>query len=220
MAEKGRELLRPIYAVPAEKIEVIPHGIPDAPFVGSRGGKAETGLRRQAVILTFGLLSPNKGIEVMIDAMPAILRSRAGRRLRGARRHASQPRARSGRGVSRESRGARARARHRRARRVSRSVRRSSRRCSISSRCAMCTSRLISTRAQMTSGTLAYSFGMGKAVVSTPYWHARELLADGRGVLVPFNDVAAHRQRNRGPADRRRRGGRRCASGPMRAAAP
>ena len=44
---------------------------------------------------------------------------------------------------------------------------------------------------QMTSGTLAYSFGLGKVVVSTRYWHAQELLADGRGVLVPFNDVAA-----------------------------
>ncbi len=76
MAEKGRELLRTVYRVPAEKIEVIPHGIPDFPFVEPDQAKAKFGFSGRTVILTFGLLSPNKGIEVMIDAMPAILKSR------------------------------------------------------------------------------------------------------------------------------------------------
>ena len=77
MAEKGRELLRTVYRAPAEKIEVIPHGIPDFPFVEPDRAKAKFGFSDRAVILTFGLLSPNKGIEVMIDAMPSILKSRA-----------------------------------------------------------------------------------------------------------------------------------------------
>ena len=58
--------------------------------------------------------------------------------------------------------------------------------------------------AQMTSGTLAYSFGLGKAVVSTPYWHAKELLSDGCGILVPFRRRQSVERRNRGPADERR----------------
>ena len=76
MAEKGRELLRTVYRVPAEKIEVIAHGIPDFPFVEPEQAKAKLGFSNRTVILTFGLLSPNKGIEVMIDAMPSILNSR------------------------------------------------------------------------------------------------------------------------------------------------
>ena len=76
MAEKARELLHTVYDVPAEKIEVVPHGIPDFPFVEPDLAKAKLGFTAKPVILTFGLLSPNKGIEVVIDAMPLILKSR------------------------------------------------------------------------------------------------------------------------------------------------
>ena len=76
MAEKARELLRDIYQVPMEKIEIIPHGIPDFPLVEPDEAKAKLGFSGKTVVLTFGLLSPNKGIEIMIDAMPAILKSR------------------------------------------------------------------------------------------------------------------------------------------------
>jgi glycosyltransferase involved in cell wall biosynthesis len=76
MAEKGRELLGSVYDVPAGKIEIIPHGIPDSAFAEPDSAKAKLGFADKTVILTFGLLSPNKGIEVMIDAMPSILKSR------------------------------------------------------------------------------------------------------------------------------------------------
>jgi glycosyltransferase involved in cell wall biosynthesis len=75
MAEKGRELLRTVYGMPSERIEVIPHGIPDVAFLDTHFAKAKLGFSGKPVILTFGLLSPNKGIEVMIDAMPSILES-------------------------------------------------------------------------------------------------------------------------------------------------
>ena len=74
MAHKGRELLRSVYRVPDDKIEVIPHGIPDVAFVAPDAAKTMLGFAGRSVILTFGLLSPNKGIEVMIDAMPSILK--------------------------------------------------------------------------------------------------------------------------------------------------
>src|SRR5437764_1411606 len=74
MAKKARELLRSVYQVPIDKIEVVAHGIPDAPFVSPDAAKAKLGFGGKSVILTFGLLSPNKGIEVVIDAMPSILK--------------------------------------------------------------------------------------------------------------------------------------------------
>ena len=73
MAEKGRELLRSVHDVPAQKIEVIPHGIPDFPFLETHHAKTKFGFSGRTVILTFGLLSPSKGIETVIDAMPAIV---------------------------------------------------------------------------------------------------------------------------------------------------
>jgi glycosyltransferase involved in cell wall biosynthesis len=187
MADKARELLRSVYGVAADKIEVIAHGIPDAAFVAPDAAKDKLGFGRKPVILTFGLLSPNKGIEVMIDAMPSILKSRPDtvyvvlgathpnlvRREGEAYREALMERA-SALGVEQHVVF------------LNRFVDQATL-LDFISMCDVYVTPYLN-EAQMTSGTLAYSFGLGKAVVSTPYWHARELLADGRGVLVPFGD--------------------------------
>src|SRR5258707_8895010 len=75
MSETARELLRSGHDVPTHKIEVIPHGIPDFPFLETHHAKAEFGFEGKSIILTFGLLSPNKGIEIMLNAMPSIIKS-------------------------------------------------------------------------------------------------------------------------------------------------
>ena len=75
MSETGRELLRAVHDVPPHRIDVIPHGIPDFPFLDPHHAKAKFGFGGKTVILTFGLLSPNKGIEIMLDAMPSIIKS-------------------------------------------------------------------------------------------------------------------------------------------------
>lgn len=190
MAEKARGLLRAVYQTPDEKIVVIPHGIPDFPLVGSAGAKAELGFSDRTVILTFGLLSPNKGIEVMIEAMPNILKSRpdAVYVVLGA----THPNLIRDQGEAyREGLAARARelgiAEH--VVFLDRFVDQPTLLRFISM-CDLYVTPYLS-EAQMTSGTLSYSFGLGKPVVSTPYWHAQELLADGRGILVPFGDSKA-----------------------------
>lgn len=190
MAEKARDLLVTVYGVSPRKIAIIPHGVPDVPYVSPEGAKAKLGFEGRPVILTFGLLSPNKGIEVMIDAMPAVLRDAPGaiyvvlgathpnlvRREGEAYRQSLVDRARA-RGVENEVVF------------LDRFVDLPT----LLDYISMCDVYVTpyTNEAQMTSGTLAYCFGLGKAVVSTPYWHARELLSDGRGVLVPFNDVAS-----------------------------
>ncbi len=190
MADKGRELLRTGYDVAADKVEIIPHGIPNCAFAAPEAAKLSRGFAGKAVILTFGLISPNKGIEITIEAMPAILRSRpdAVYIVLGA----THPHLVRSNGE-----------------RYRESLKRRTRELGIEtqvlfldqfvdqatlvdfiSMCDVCVTPYLN-EAQMTSGTLANGFGLGKAVVSTPYWHAQELLADGRGILVPFGDSAA-----------------------------
>jgi glycosyltransferase involved in cell wall biosynthesis len=190
MAGKARELLRSVYHVPDDKIEVIPHGIPDVAFVTPDAAKARLGFGGRSVILTFGLLSPNKGIEVMIDAMPSILQRRpdAVYVVLGA----THPNLVRERGEAyRESLTARVRELGVEDHVVflDQFVDQTTL-LEFISMCDVYVTPYVN-EAQMTSGTLAYSFGLGKPVVSTPYWHARELLADGRGVLVPFGNPAA-----------------------------
>jgi len=190
MAEKGRTLLSEVYHVPDDKIEVVAHGIPDMPFSDPTTSKAGLGFDGRSVILTFGLLSPNKGIEVMIDAMPLILKSRpdAVYVILGAT-HANLVLEQGE--TYRESLMKRVKDLG-----IDESVVFLDRfvdKATLMDFISMCDvyATPYLNEAQMTSGTLAYSFGLGKAVVSTPYWHARELLADGRGVLVPFGDSTA-----------------------------
>ncbi len=203
MSEKGHEFLRSVHDVPARKIEVIPHGIPDFPFLETHHAKAKFGFGGKTIILTFGLLSPNKGIETMLDAMPEIIKScpNAVYVILGA----THPNLVRDQGEAyRESLTARVQE------------------LGIDdhvvffdqfvdqatlldfiSMCDVYVTPYLN-EAQMTSGTLAYSFGLGKAVVSTPYWHAKELLGDGRGILVPFRRCQSHEHRDRRPADKRR----------------
>lgn len=190
MAEKGRELLQDVYRVTPSRIEVIPHGVPDFPFVEPNAAKSRLGFGGRAVILTFGLLSPNKGIESVIDAMPAIVRAcpQAVYVVLGA----THPNLVRQQGEAyRESLATRAHALGMDQHVVF--VDQFVEQATLLEYISMCDVYVTPylNEDQMTSGTLAYSFGLGKAVVSTPYWHANELLADGRGVLVPFGDSNA-----------------------------
>ncbi len=190
MAEKGREILRDTYQVPEAKIAVIPHGVPDQPFLDTALAKDALGFGDREVLLTFGLLSPNKGIDSMIDAMPAIVKAdpEALYVVLGAthpnivrhegERYREQLIAHAARLGMQDH-----------VRFVDRFVDEPTLLQYLAATDIYVTPYLH--EAQITSGTLAISFGMGKPIVSTPYWHAKELLADDHGVLVPFDDPAA-----------------------------
>ena len=188
MSHCGGELLREVHGVPAEKIDFIPHGIPSLP--SSRASKERLGVEKMSLILTFGLLSPDKGIEHVIDALPAVIA-----------RHptatyvvvgATHPHVKEWHGET-----------------YRRSLELQAHKLGVEEHVVfhdrfVSASELAEFLAatdiyitpylnpeQITSGTLAYALGNGKAVVSTPYRYARELLADDRGLLVPFKDSSA-----------------------------
>ena len=187
MARKARAILIDTYGADPSRIDVIPHGIPDLPLVTAQDAKRKLGFANYHVILTFGLISPNKGIEVMIEAMPGVLAAvpDAVYVVMGAT-HPALLRAEGE--AYRESLIARVHALGLDGHVVF--LNRFAERPELLDLIAMCdvyvTPYLV--EAQMTSGTLAYSHGLGRPVVSTPYWHAAELLSDGSGMLVPFND--------------------------------
>jgi glycosyltransferase involved in cell wall biosynthesis len=190
MTERGREFLRDIYQAPAAKIDLIPHGIPDMPFADPDFFKDEFGVSGRQVILTFGLLSPNKGIEFALRALPDIIREFPDSvyivlgqthpnllREEGEAHRLSLERLAHDLGVQRHV------VFFNRFVEVEELMR------FIGAADIYLTPYL--TESQITSGTLAYAFGNGNAVVSTPYWHAAELLAAERGRLVPFRDAPA-----------------------------
>lgn len=188
MSAHGAALLRKVHGVPEHKIDLIPHGIPGVPFTNSSKDKLR--VEGKSVILTFGLLSPDKGIEHVIDALPAILercpdtvyivlgathphvKERYGESYRLMLENRAQELGVDSsmifhnRFVSREEL------------------------TEFFSAADLYITPYLQPD-QITSGTLAYAVGSGKAVISTPYLYARELLADGRGILVPWRDAQA-----------------------------
>ncbi|MGA2672608.1 MAG: glycosyltransferase family 4 protein [Terracidiphilus sp.] len=190
MSEQAAQFLREVYAVPKEKIDVIPHGVPDVQFMDPNYYKDRFGAEGKSVLLTFGLLSPNKGIENVIQALPAILA-----------RHPNVVYIVSG--VTHPH------IRKHEGERYREELQALAEQLGVSSNLIL-VNRFVSTEelvehvgaadiyitpyrqeAQIVSGTLAIALGAGKAIISTPYWHAKELLADNRGVIVPFENPDA-----------------------------
>jgi len=190
MTNRGQRLLRELYDVAASRIDVIPHGIPDIPFTDPAVARARLGMDAGKLLLTFGLLAPNKGIEHVIMALPEILASHPDVHyaVLGAT-HPHLVRAEGERYRERLERLAEERQVRDRVLFLDRYVELPELLSFIAAADIYVTPYLA--QDQITSGTLAYAFGCGKPVISTPYWHAAELLAGGRGLLVPFRDPPA-----------------------------
>jgi len=190
MTETGKEFLKDIYNAEPSKIDIIPHGIPDMPFVDPNFYKDQFGVEGKNVLLTFGLLSPGKGIENVLKALPKVIAKYPDTvyiilgathpnliKQQGESYRLSLERLANDLGINKHVIF------------YNRFVSLEELKEFIGAADIYITPYL--NEAQITSGTLSYAFGCGKAIVSTPYWHAKELLSDDRGILVPFNDPQA-----------------------------
>jgi len=190
MSQLSSQFLQEIFKVPGNKIDMVPHGVPDLPFLDPNFYKDRFGVEGKAVLLTFGLLSPNKGIENVIQALPEILSKH--KNVVYIVAGATHPHI-----LRREGDKYRA------------SLQALAKEVGVESQ-VIFHDRFVSPEemaefigaadiyitpyryeAQVVSGTLAYALGAGKAIISTPYWHAIELLDDRRGALVPFQNPTA-----------------------------
>jgi glycosyltransferase involved in cell wall biosynthesis len=187
MSQKASNFLKDIYAVPEEKITFIHHGIPDTPFIDPNFYKDQFGVEGKKVLLTFGLLSPTKGIENVLYALPPVIKKHPDLTyiILGATHpnilkfHGEEYRISLQQLIRKLN--------------ISDHVIFQNRFVELKELCEFLgTADIYITpyleEAQITSGTLAYAMGTGKAVISTPYWYATEMLAQGRGRIVPFKD--------------------------------
>lgn len=190
MSQMARDLLIQIYGVAERKIAVIPHGIPDVPFYDSSFFADQFGCTGRTTLLTFGLLSPGKGIGTAIRAMPKIVEQFPNVLyivLGATHPHVLRDEGNAYRDHLQQMV---------KDLNLQNHVRFDDRFVGVEELIGYIGAADIyitpyPNEQQITSGTLAYAVGAGKAVVSTPYWHAKELLADGRGRLFPFNDSEA-----------------------------
>src|SRR5882724_475714 len=194
MSQLSSQFLQEIYKVPGEKIDMVPHGVPDLPFLDPNFHKDLFGVEGKAVLLTFGLLSPNKGIENVIQALPQILSKH--KNVVYIVTGATHPHVLRRDGEQYRN-----------------YLQALAKELGVESQ-VIFHNRFVSpeelvefigvtdiyitpyrNEAQVVSGTLAYALGAGKAIISTPYWHAIELLDDRRGALVPFANPDAIAQK-------------------------
>ena len=190
MSRSAASLLASAYGVDANQLDIVPHGVPDLPLVDPNALKAGIGLDGREVILSFGLLGPGKGYELVLDALPEIVAAHPAvcYVVVGAthpdllRTEGEAYRQRLVAQVNRLGLGGHVRF-------VDRFVGRVELTRWLEAADVFVTP--YPKLDQIVSGTLSYAMGAGRAIVSTPYTYATELLADGRGMIVPSGSAPA-----------------------------